>query len=167
MQVPDVSRIESLKEMFHNPIFITALISFVGSQIIKGLIVFIKDSSTNDKWSVLTAIVWKTGGFPSSHSALVSTLAASSAIFVGFNSTIFIVTLFYAFIIMRDALGVRRSTGLQAKSLNELGKKLEEKLDFKWKPVAEVKGHTPIEVITGAVFGICVSLVYAHFYSAL
>jgi len=162
---PDVSKIEALKGMLQNPVFLTAIASFVISQFVKGVVVLVKNFSREKRRSVITAFIWNTGGIPSSHSALVSTIAASSAIYEGFGSVIFVVTLFYAFIIMRDALGVRRSTGLQAKALNELGKTMEEKLNIPWKPVKEVEGHSPLEVVTGALFGVCVSLIFAYFDS--
>ncbi|MFR8665225.1 MAG: acid phosphatase [Oscillospiraceae bacterium] len=108
--------------------------------------------------------LWGAGGMPSSHSALVCALAVSTAKSEGMASPIFAVALVLAAIVMYDATGVRRETGNQAKVLNLLldewvadedeplpgisGKKLKEKV-----------GHTPVEVLSGALLGIVLALV--------
>jgi acid phosphatase family membrane protein YuiD len=68
---------------------------------------------------------------------------------------------FFALIVIRDATGVRRSSGLQAKALNLLGKKTGEGLGFDYNPVKEIQGHTPLEVIVGALLGIFIAAAYA------
>jgi acid phosphatase family membrane protein YuiD len=72
----------------------------------------------------------------------------------------FVVTLFFALIIMRDAMGVRRSSGLQARALNSLGRQLAEKEGIEYHPVKEVHGHTPMEVIVGALLGLFIAAAY-------
>jgi acid phosphatase family membrane protein YuiD len=61
---------------------------------------------------------------------------------------------FLALIFMRDAMGVRRSSGIQARALNMIGRFLAEHLKFEFRPVKEVNGHTPMEVIVGSLLGI-------------
>ena len=107
--------------------------------------------------------LWGAGGMPSSHSALVCALAVSAAKSEGMASPIFAIALVLAAIVMYDATGVRRETGNQAKVLNLLmdewvadedeplpgvsGKKLKEKV-----------GHTPVEVLSGALLGTVLAL---------
>ena len=62
---------------------------------------------------------------------------------------------------VRDAVGVRRSNGIQAKKMNELGKDLKEKNIIDYKPIKEVNGHTPIEVTLGCVLGFFIGLAFS------
>ena len=99
------------------------------------------------------------GGMPSSHSAVVAGLATLIGKYQGVNTPIFAVALILAFVVMYDAAGVRRAAGKQAKLLNQLvetpglsGIEVSEKL-------VEVLGHTPMQVVVGALIGIVVGLI--------
>ena len=94
------------------------------------------------------------GGMPSSHSAVVASLATLVGKYEGVNTPIFAVALIMAFVVMYDACGVRRAAGKQAELLNKLietpgltGLQVSEKL-------VEVLGHTPIQVFVGALIGV-------------
>ena len=96
------------------------------------------------------------GGMPSSHASTVCAMAVSAGKEYGVGSPVFAVTAILAIIVMHDAMGVRLETGKQAKLLNQIldsfktleGKKLtEEKLK-------EFVGHTPLQVLMGAILGI-------------
>lgn len=94
------------------------------------------------------------GGMPSSHSAIVTSLAALVGREYGFDSGIFAVALIMAFVVMYDAAGVRRAAGKQARIINKIldtpglsTEQVQEKL-------VEALGHTPIQVFAGAVIGI-------------
>ena len=98
------------------------------------------------------------GGMPSSHSAIVTTVTTMIGRFEGIKSPIFAVSLVFSLIVMYDASGVRRAAGKQAKLLNKIvetpgltGLQVSEKL-------VEALGHTPIEVIVGAIIGVVVGL---------
>lgn len=100
------------------------------------------------------------GGMPSSHSAVVTSLATLIGKSEGFNSSIFAISLIFACIVMYDATGVRRAAGEQAKLLNKIvqtqeltGIKVREKL-------VEVLGHTPLQVLVGAIVGIVVGIIF-------
>lgn len=100
------------------------------------------------------------GGMPSSHSAVVTSLATMIGKTQGINSPIFALSVIFAFIVMYDAAGVRRAAGKQAKLLNKLIEtpgltniEVQEKL-------VEVLGHTPTQVIVGAIVGIVVGLIF-------
>jgi acid phosphatase family membrane protein YuiD len=64
-------------------------------------------------------------------------------------------------VVMRDAMGVRRASGLQARRLNQLGREVSEKLGIDFHPVQEIQGHDPLEVIVGAFLGIFVAAAFA------
>ena len=98
------------------------------------------------------------GGMPSSHSAVVTCLAAMIGKNLGFDTPMFAMALVFAMIVMYDAAGVRRAAGKQARLLNKIVEtpglssvQVQEKL-------VEVLGHTPLQVIVGAIIGITVGL---------
>jgi len=105
---------------------------------------------------------WKTGGMPSSHSAAVTSLTTSVGLIEGFNSTLFIITLVFALIVIRDALGVRRAAGSQAKALNTMGKQLQSKLKIPFKMVKEISGHTVPEVSIGIILGFFIAVAFCN-----
>ena len=99
------------------------------------------------------------GGMPSSHSAVVTSIATMIGKTQGINSPIFALAVMFAFVVMYDAAGVRRAAGKQAKLLNKLVEtpglsniQVQEKL-------VEVLGHTPMQVIVGAAIGVIVGLI--------
>ncbi len=68
-------------------------------------------------------------------------------------------------IVIRDAMGVRRSSGMQAKMLNEVGAKMAETMNIPFKPVKEVQGHTPVEVFAGMILGVVIGSYFSLYYS--
>ena len=104
--------------------------------------------------------MYASGGMPSSHSATVSALATAVAKTDGLRSTSFAIAFMFAFIVMYDALGVRRAAGEQARILNQLVNNLSEnKPVYLKKNLKELIGHTPLEVVVGALLGILIVLV--------
>ena len=100
------------------------------------------------------------GGMPSSHSAVVVSLATMVGKSQGITSPIFGLAVIFAFVVMYDAAGVRRAAGKQAKLLNKIvetpglsGVEVTERLQ-------EVLGHTPIQVFVGALIGLIVGLIF-------
>ena len=138
--------------LFGNFILMSAVAGWMVAQIAKIVI----GIARGKHFDVLTALV-KTGGMPSSHSAAVCALCTASAIERGFGSFEFAVTLVLAFIVMRDASGVRRAAGEQAKIINRMIKTLAEggTIDFNHS-IKEFIGHTPFQVFVGAAIGIVV-----------
>jgi hypothetical protein len=110
---------------------------------------------------ILETLFWRTGGMPSSHAAVVTSMTASVALSEGLGSNLFAVSLLIALVVMRDAVGVRRAVGLQARALNLLGKYLSEKQGYDYLHVKEIRGHAPLEVVVGALLGIFISAAYA------
>jgi acid phosphatase family membrane protein YuiD len=154
-----VPQAESLKALIENPLFLAPLSSLIIAQLLK-MVIFMLRVRHGTGREILETVAWRTGGMPSSHAALVTSLSASAVYRAGFNSDLFIVTLFFALIIMRDAMGVRRSSGLQARALNSLGRQLAEKTGVEYHAVKEVHGHTPMEVVVGALLGFFIAAAY-------
>jgi len=151
--------IDPLRAFFANPIILSSLTSWFLSQLIKGIYVLF---TVKKKREVLETILWRTGGMPSSHAAVVASMTASVAFHEGLGSDLFAVSLLVALVIMRDAMGVRRAVGIQAKALNLLGSQTTEKNDIEFSPVKEIKGHAPLEVIAGALLGVLVSAAFVR-----
>ena len=100
------------------------------------------------------------GGMPSSHTAIVTSLATMLGKDYGTDSPIFALSVIFASVVMYDAAGVRRAAGKQAKLLNRIietpgltGVQVSEKL-------VEVLGHTPMQVVVGAIVGIIVGFIF-------
>ncbi len=98
---------------------------------------------------------------PSSHSALVTTLCTMIAFHSGIDSDVFILSLGFFLVTIRDAVGVRRANGLQAALLNMVGRSLAEKGIIEFKPIKEVQGHTPTEVLMGVLLGFVIGLAFS------
>ena len=98
---------------------------------------------------------------PSSHAATVASMTVAAGFREGIGSTLFVICFFFALIVIRDAMGVRRSSGLQARALNLLGKNTSERMGFEYHPVKEIQGHSPLEVIIGSLLGIFIAAAYA------
>ncbi len=111
---------------------------------------------------------WETGGMPSSHSATVSSLATAVGIAQGINSVYFAISVIFAIIVMHDASGIRRAAGKQAGVLNALGKSLSNLFEEKFhqEQLKELLGHTPVEVMAGAILGIVVAFLMKSYLLA-
>lgn len=100
--------------------------------------------------------MWGSGGMPSSHSALVCSLATTVALREGIESNSFAISVILATVVMYDAAGVRRAAGKQARVLNQI---IESKGDINvQEKLIELLGHTPIEVFVGGIVGIFLSI---------
>ena len=152
---------EQLKLFFTNPIFLACLFSWLGAQFLKTIINLIY-GRIHSFVELMEYMFWRTGGMPSSHSALVSAMCTTVGFRNGANSDIFFIALVLFFITIRDAFGVRRSSGIQAKKINEIGKELENKQIINdYKMIKEVNGHTPLQVVLGCVLGFLIGLSFS------
>ena len=103
-----------------------------------------------------------TGGMPSSHSAGVIGLSTTVGLICGFSSIEFAMALGYALVVMYDAAGVRRAAGKQAACLNKIIMDIyKQELKEAGGKLKELLGHTPMQVIMGAIFGVVYSY-YMH-----
>jgi Uncharacterized protein conserved in bacteria len=146
--------------LIHNPIFLAAVTSWILSQFLKTIIT-IFSQNVSSFHELIELMFWKTGGMPSSHSALVSSVSTCIGFKSGIDSDLFVFSCCFALVVIRDAVGVRRSSGQQARALNELGMKISTKLRYQFKPVKEIQGHSPMEVLAGILLGFFIGVAFS------
>lgn len=143
-----------LEDLIHNRIFMAAALGWLIAQILKTVI-----HMWINRRFVAERLVGS-GGMPSSHSATVCALVTATGIEYGGSSFQFAMAAIFAIIVMYDAMGVRRETGIHSRVLNEMmelftnmGKEMsvEEKLK-------EFVGHTPLQVLMGALLGVLIAV---------
>lgn len=145
-----------IAQFLQNPILAPALTSWLAAQLIKLFLTLIFQKKLD-----LVRLIGS-GGMPSSHSATVTSTAVTAGLVAGFDSLLFGVAAMIALVVMYDAAGVRRAAGKQAKLLNELIENFYAEHYINQAKLKELLGHTPIEVLAGALLGIIVSLVYFY-----
>jgi acid phosphatase family membrane protein YuiD len=133
-----------------NAAILAALLAWLVAQFIKFTAEIIKSRELDFTFFV------STGGMPSAHSASVCGLATKIGIDAGFHTPIFALALWFALIVMFDAQSVRRAAGEQAKILNQIRDELKAHHHFPQEKLAELLGHTRLEVFAGALVGIVV-----------
>lgn len=142
-------------ELVQNKILISSVTGWVIAQVLKTLI---------HLWFTKTFVAERLvggGGMPSSHSATVCALCTATAIEYGAGSFEFAIAAIFSLVVMYDAIGVRQETGKQAKVLNdmiELFTHMGKDLDIE-KQLKEFIGHTPLQVLCGAILGIVTAIV--------
>jgi len=153
---------ESFRHLISSPIFLSALTSWFFAQFIKALISVIRNRSKIAKRDLLVTMIWTTGGMPSSHSAVVSALTTAVGFEVGFDSPLFMVSLFFAAMAIRDALGVRQAAGNQARALNQIIDDMNTRWKTVHKPVKEIHGHKGSEVVVGCLLGVFLATAFCN-----
>jgi uncharacterized protein len=103
-------------------------------------------------------VLANTGGMPSSHSAIVMGLTTAVGKNAGITSAAFAIALIFTFVLMYDAAGLRRAAGRQAEVLNRLVEDLVHMRGVQEARLRELLGHTPMEVLVGAVIGLAVGI---------
>lgn len=148
---------EQIREFFialtGNKLFISAAVGWVTAQLLKTMINTLMTREFNAERLV------GSGGMPSSHSSTVCALATSAGMIYGPGSAEFAIACILAVIVMYDAMGVRRETGKQARLLNLMVSTF--KHEYKGLPeqlLKEYIGHTPLQVLAGAVLGIALAI---------
>ena len=147
-------------EMLGNQVLVSAVLGWTVAQVLKTIIDCVLNRSFNPERLV------GSGGMPSSHSSTVCALTAASGIKYGAGSFEFAVSFVLSMIVMYDAMNVRMETGKQSKLLNRVffenileldGVILQERLK-------EYVGHTPVQVVAGAVLGIVIAFITGTMY---
>ena len=100
---------------------------------------------------------------PSVHSSCVVALMVAAGVRVGWDTPIFAVSFILAMVVMYDAAGVRRAAGRQAKAINNIIKSLQKTHTIPEKEMKELLGHTPVEVIAGALLGATIAVFMFHY----
>ncbi|MBC8584208.1 divergent PAP2 family protein [Youxingia wuxianensis] len=160
-----------------NYIINIGFLSWFLAQLLKTLFSYMKNKRFD--WERLVGA----GGMPSSHSSLVCSIAVGMAKTMGYSSPEFALSLALAGIVMYDAMGVRRAAGEQAKVLNKMvidfkstflvlkrefeiatskEKFTQEEIqahEAESKELKEYLGHTPLEVLCGAILGIAIAVI--------
>ncbi|MBR0485543.1 MAG: divergent PAP2 family protein [Oscillospiraceae bacterium] len=138
--------------MIYNPILCAGILGWGAAQVIKFILFFIQNAS------VKLERLYGSGGMPSSHSSMVCATLISTGRTAGWDSPAFAIMFVVAAIIMYDAANVRLEAGKHAKQLNEIMQKLfaQGEAADKEKQFKELLGHTPLQVVCGAVLGIII-----------
>ena len=143
--------------IFSNRVLCSSVLSWFIAQMIKTLLVFI----TTKKF--VPERIFGPGGMPSAHSASVTALSISTCRVCGIQSVEFALAFVFAAVVMYDATSVRRQAGEHAKAINKVVDKvdkMEEDDDdvLNINQLKEVLGHTPLEVLAGALLGILIAM---------
>lgn len=143
------SHYSSSSSILSNYPLLAALLSFVLAQTIKVFTSWYRER----RWDLKQLV--GSGGMPSSHSATVTALAAAIGLQEGFGGSMFAISLVIACVVMYDAFGVRLQAGRQAEVLNQIVYELPAEHPLaESRPLRELLGHTPPQVIAGAVLGL-------------
>lgn len=143
-----------LTSVVDNKILMVSMIAWALAQLLKMLVYYciLKEFSIERMFGA--------GGMPSSHSALVVSLSTAIGMVEGVESTNFAIAVVLAGVVMYDATGVRQAAGKHAKAINRIVKQLSSKNTFDDISLKELLGHTPIEVIVGALLGFFVAYIF-------
>lgn len=137
-------------------IILSAISANFLAQLYKFIVYFIANKQINFKR------LFQTGGMPSSHSSFMMAMTTSVGILTGFDSASFAIALTTALVVMYDAAGLRRAVGKQASVLNQIVAEIfSEHPNLSSQKFKELLGHTPIEVLIGALLGAAVA-VWVH-----
>ena len=147
-------------ELLVNQLLVSAVLGWIVAQGLKTLIDFALNKSFNKERLV------GSGGMPSSHSATVCGLTTAAVIKYGAGSFEFAISFVLSMIVMYDAIGVRRETGKQAKLLNSILMENPLKLSAEvlQERLKEYVGHTPLQVVAGALLGVLLAVGISGFY---
>ena len=141
-----------------NVVLLTALTAWFTAQFLKIITSYLKHAEFKAERLV------GAGGMPSSHTSLVVSLAAAIGFESGFDSPLFALSMVVAGIVMYDAAGVRRAAGKQAKVINKLVQELRVEHTIKESRLKELLGHTPLEVLAGALLGFGMAYAFHRYY---
>ena len=144
------SSLPAVIEIFDNGVLAWGLLACGVAQLSK----LIFELVVHRQWR--PSVLLETGGMPSSHSAFVTGTASGVGLQMGFNSPGFAIAATVAFVVMYDASGIRRSSGLIAARVNEVP--LENWTAPLPQPLKESLGHTRLEVLVGSLIGPAVAL---------
>ncbi|QIR35508.1 divergent PAP2 family protein [Tolypothrix sp. PCC 7910] len=152
---------QDIGDILDNRVLLVALVACLIAQSMKLVIELVKNRKLNVR------VLVTTGGMPSAHSALVTSLATGVGQTLGWASPDFALATIFAIIVMYDAAGVRQAAGKQARILNQMIDELfDDKHDFSQDRLKELLGHTPVQVIAGSALGITISFLAKSFLLA-
>ncbi len=141
------------QQLTHNAVLITGLVAWGLAQFLKVPIEYLRYQKLN--W----ALLFSSGGMPSSHSALITAITLSIGIFHGFDTPYFALAFAISMIVIYDATGVRREAGRHAEKINILVNEFFTGQPISEKQLKEVIGHTPAQVAAGVLLGLIITLI--------
>lgn len=137
--------------LFSNQVLLTGLIAWTIAQVVKVPYEYLLTRRWN--WSLL----FRAGGMPSSHSALVIGIGYAVGLNVGFDTPEFAIAVMVCMVVVYDATGIRRQAGKHAALINAMIQDLASGHPLKEEQLREVLGHTPMEVLGGFLLGIAIA----------
>jgi acid phosphatase family membrane protein YuiD len=137
--------------VFQNKALIAGLIAWALAQVIKIPLDYLRTRRWN--W----ALLFTTGGMPSSHSALVTSTTLAVGLYYGFDHPTFALGVAITMIVTYDAAGVRQQAGIHAQRINVIFEELLRGHPINEKDLRVVLGHTPLEVVGGILLGLVVA----------
>ena len=149
---------ELISALSKNVILMTVSAAWVTAQFLKLLTAIIN----NEEFHAERLI--GAGGMPSSHTSLVVSLASAIGFHDGIDSSLFAIAVVLAGVVMYDAAGVRQAAGKQAMVINQLVRELRAEHKIRDSRLKELLGHTPREVLAGALLGFLIAYCFHLFY---
>jgi acid phosphatase family membrane protein YuiD len=148
---------EFLDAILSNRTLLIPISAALGVQVFK----FVWEAIHRKQFSV--RVLLSTGGMPSSHAAMVTSLATAVGTHFGFDSDVFAIATVLALIVMYDARGVRQESGQHARVLNQILREMFSGQPISERELKEFLGHTSMEVFVGGVVGIVYALLVLQF----
>ena len=148
-----------ITDLLSNTVLVAAFFGWFTAQILKTILYVIVNKEFNVER--LTG----DGGMPSSHSATVMATVVATGMTYGVAGFQFAIAFVVAIIVMHDAMGVRRETGKQAKVLNDMMELFQDmgKMTVE-DTLKEFVGHTPLQVLMGAILGSLMGFLVCNFF---
>ncbi len=148
-----------LYEFITNEVLVIPVCAWALAQLTKTVVALLQGKGLDFRYLV------RSGGMPSAHSAVVTALATTTAMTAGFGSAAFGVSVILALIVMYDAAGVRQSVSQQSVVLNRIVRelRLRQSLTSLEADMREFLGHTPFQVIVGAISGFALAWLWTTF----
>jgi acid phosphatase family membrane protein YuiD len=156
--------LEYLLDIVRNGALVVPTVSWLVAQLLKAVI----DAAVSKTFKVSRLV--GDGGMPSGHSATVMSLATIVGLTEGFGSISFAIAVIFAIVVMHDAIGVRREAGKQARMIISMVDVLGDYLIEKDKKIKDEKlkvlvGHTPLQVVCGALLGLAIAIAYFYLFA--
>lgn len=143
----------TFEQIASNKVLMVSILSWFIAQLIKLILTLINERKLDFNK------LMSSGGMPSSHSSFTVALAVGIGQVHGYDSALFAIATVFSLVVMYDAANVRLEAGKQAALLNKMVDMMQDthlKLEERLK---ELLGHTPLQVLMGAILGIVVALV--------
>jgi acid phosphatase family membrane protein YuiD len=148
----------SILNVLQNEILVIAIITWAIAQIVKPFIGYLITRKFD--WRMF----FSTGGMPSSHATLVTSVAVGAGLMVGWETPVFAVAATLALVVIYDAAGVRRQAGMHAQTINVLVQEVLQGHPISETELREVLGHTPVEVFGGILWGSIATITLWYFW---